>query len=109
MNFKKEVIDASHHDPIVVQFSGATCPPCQVMKPILNALSIERRDFKLVIIDAWKERELSMEYNVKAVPDVLLFINGQVISKYPPILNKDRVSQWLDKNIQNITEKLPFK
>lgn len=102
MNFNKDVIKASMKEPIVVQFSGATCPPCVLLKPILTTLSIERRDFKFVVVDAWENMKLSKEYGIRAVPHTILFHNGQIISEKRGFSSKASIEAWLDENLATL-------
>jgi thioredoxin 1 len=60
--------------PVVVKLGTDWCPPCQKMKPILEALSKEQ-DGKAIflVINIDKDRELAGKYKVRLIPTILFF------------------------------------
>ena len=60
----------------IVQFSATWCGPCKTLTKTIQGAEagIETPFFKLDIDNA---REVSMKYNVKSVPTLILFENGK--------------------------------
>lgn len=61
--------------PVLVDFWAEWCAPCQMIKPILEKLSLDK-DLKekidFVSIDVESNDELASKYDVRAIPTLLL-------------------------------------
>lgn len=73
-NFEKEVLQSDR--PVLADFYANWCGPCKMLRPILEEISDDRQDVKVVSIDIDEEDELAEEYEVSAIPCVVLFKNG---------------------------------
>jgi thioredoxin 1 len=73
----KELINSS---PVVlIDFHADWCAPCKTLSPILEDLKRKRGDdLKLVKIDIDKNPSLSQMLNVRSVPTILLYKEGQL-------------------------------
>ena len=76
-NFTSEVIDSEQH--VLVDFWAEWCGPCKMIGPILDQLSGELEgQAKIVKVNVDEARELAVKYNVKSIPLLLFFKNGEV-------------------------------
>lgn len=67
------------HPNAIVDFWATWCGPCKMTKPILEGLAQENEDLEIGFVDVDKTRELASKFNVRGVPTVLAFRNGEVI------------------------------
>lgn len=76
-NFQKEVL---HSDkPVLVDFWAEWCGPCKMIAPVINTLAEELGDQAVIgKVDVDKHRELAVKYNVRSIPLLLFFKNGEV-------------------------------
>jgi thioredoxin 1 len=75
--FQAEVIDSEV--PVLVDFWAEWCGPCRMIGPILDQLSEDLgSQAKIVKVNVDDSRELSAKYNVRSIPYLLFFKNGEV-------------------------------
>ena len=72
-DFKTEVLDFDGQ--VLVDFWAPWCGPCQMLTPIMEEIS---SSVKVVKVNVDEQPELSSQYNVSAIPTVILFNKGQV-------------------------------
>lgn len=76
-NFNSEVIESEQ--PVLVDFWAEWCGPCKMIGPILDQLSGEiEGQAKIAKVNVDESRELAVKYNVKSIPLLLFFKNGEV-------------------------------
>ena len=77
-NFTAEVLGAS--EPVLVDFWAEWCPPCKAMDPILDDLSVELAGrVKIVKLDVETNPGIVTQYNVRAMPTLIVFKDGQPV------------------------------
>lgn len=76
-NFNSEVIESDQ--PVLVDFWAEWCGPCKMIGPVLDQLSAEiEGQAKIAKVNVDQARELAVKYNVKSIPLLLFFKNGEV-------------------------------
>jgi thioredoxin 1 len=88
--FQTEVLDAPQ--PVLVDFSAVWCGPCKMLDPIVKQLAGEwENKIKVVKIDADKNPDILMQYNVLGIPTLLFFKNGEVADRVTGYLPKEKL------------------
>lgn len=84
-------------DPIFVDFWAAWCGPCRVMAPILDKFSETHKDVKVVKVDVDAVPQLAERYNIRSIPTIMTFKDGQPIShKIVGVVPQTVLDQQLD-------------
>lgn len=69
--------------PVLVDFYATWCGPCQFLASIMEELSRALDGQAAVVkIDVDKLSELATRYGIQAVPTVILFHNGELVSRF---------------------------
>ena len=76
-NFDREL---THHDkPMIVDFWAEWCGPCKMIAPLLDEIAREKAGaVKIAKVNVDDNQSLSFKYNIRAIPALLFFKNGQL-------------------------------
>ncbi|MFZ0217019.1 MAG: thioredoxin [Candidatus Dormiibacterota bacterium] len=78
--FEQDVLNAE--GTVLVDFSATWCGPCKAMAPVVDEIAEELQD-KVVIgkLDVDESPNTAMKYDVRGVPTLGVFRNGQLIDR----------------------------
>jgi thioredoxin 1 len=76
-NFETEVTRSAQ--PVLVDFWAEWCGPCKMIAPILDEIAKEKAGtVKVAKVDVDNNQSLSARYNIRAIPTLLFFKDGQL-------------------------------
>lgn len=80
--FEQVVIENSRRVPVLVDFWAEWCGPCQMQLPVLLQLAEEYAGrFLLAKVDTEAERGLAEYFQIRSIPTMKLFRDGQVVEE----------------------------
>jgi thioredoxin 1 len=77
--FDAEVVQSDR--PVLVDFWAPWCAPCRTVGAVLDQLSGEREDLKVVKINIDEHQDQAIKHGVLVLPTVLLYKGGEAVGK----------------------------
>ncbi|NTW30998.1 MAG: thioredoxin [Candidatus Moranbacteria bacterium] len=92
-NFEAEVLKSDV--PVLVDFFAPWCGPCQMMSPIVEALSGEVTGARVGKLNVDENPDTAAAYDIMSLPTIKLFKGGKVVKELMGIQTKDKLKEEL--------------
>src|ERR1700761_772693 len=100
--FENDVIVASQQTPVLVDFWAPWCGPCKTLGPMLEKLEAEYNGaFRLVKINSDENPELAQHFNIRSIPFVVAFVDGQPVDQFVGVLPESQLRAFIDNLMPN--------
>ena len=66
---------------VLVDFYATWCGPCKMVAKTLDQYAEEVSEVKVVKIDVDKEADIASEYNIRSIPTLIYFEDGEIIER----------------------------
>jgi thioredoxin 1 len=93
-DFQAEVLENEH--PVLVDFWAPWCGPCRVVAPVLEEIADERENLRIVKVNIDENQQTAMNYQILAIPTMVLFRNGQEAKRIQGAMPKKRLEAELE-------------
>lgn len=82
--------------PILVDFYATWCGPCQLMAQVLEQINPQvSQKVQIVKIDTDKYPQLASQFQIQALPTLVLFKDGQQIQRIEGVMQPQHLLQQL--------------
>jgi thioredoxin 1 len=97
-SFDQDVLQAEK--PVLVDFWATWCGPCVAMAPVIDQVADEYEGkVKVGKLDVDSNPGSASRYQVRGIPTMLLFKNGQVVDQVVGAVGKSKLTQLLDGHL----------
>ncbi len=98
--FMADVVEASQEVPVIVDFWGPDCKPCETLKPMLEKLVRTMGGaIKLVKVNAQECADIAQQMQVQSVPTVFCFKGGRPVDAFQGALPEAELRKFIEKQI----------
>ena len=101
-DFDQRVIDASHKQPVLVDFWADWCSPCHGLAPHLQRV-VDELEGDVVLakveVDEGENMKLAGHYRVRGFPTVILFREGEEHGRFSGSRGSHWLREWLDEHL----------
>jgi thioredoxin 1 len=96
--FSQDVLKSDK--PVLLDFWAEWCAPCKMIAPMLNEIATEYKD-KVTIakLNIDENPKTPQRFNVRGIPTLILFKNGQVEGQKVGALRKSDLAAFLDSKL----------
>ena len=99
-SFEKEVLKSENLT--LVDFWTEWCGPCKMIGPALEEISEEMKDdVRITKLNIDENPATPQKYNVRGIPTLLLFKNGEVVAEKVGALPKAQLREWINSNLNS--------
>lgn len=97
-DFDQEVLQSQQ--PVLVDFWAAWCAPCRMLAPTIDQVADDYAGrAKVVKLNVDDNAETAGRYNIRGIPTLLLFKNGELKDQIVGATSKDHISRLIDAQL----------
>jgi thioredoxin 1 len=88
--------------PRLVELGSTTCAPCQMMKPIIEEITVEYEGrLEVVFVDVQKDLDTAQQFNIRVIPtQIFLDADGKELYRNEGMLSKQEIlDKWAELGI----------
>ena len=81
---------------VLVDFYADWCGPCRMISPIVEELSNEVADLKVIKVNVDEREDVAKIYGIMSIPTLILFRDGQMEKKQLGFVPKEVLLRWFN-------------
>lgn len=104
--FRRDVIEASLTDLVLVRFTADWCGPCKQLAPVIDKAIAEagRGRTKQVVVDIDRQRMIAEQFRIQSVPTVYAFVGGQPVDGFVGVKSEREIKALIEKLLATLPQ-----
>ena len=101
-DFKEKVIEASHAQPVLVDFWADWCAPCHAIAPHITRVVTELDGEVILVkveVDEGENMKLAGRYGLRGFPTIMLFQDGEERGHFAGSRGSPWIRNWIDEHL----------
>ena len=109
--FRRDVVEPSMTQLIIVDFWAEWCGPCKQLAPVIEKIAAEyaAKGVSLIKINVDENRFIASQFRVQSIPTVYAVFQGQPVADLTPARTEGQFRQMLDQLLAQLPIQSPEK
>ena len=97
-DFEQKVLN--EYGPVLIDYWSEWCGPCKMIAPLINEIAyVYVGKLTVVKMDIDSNRQTPMNYNIRGIPTMMIFKDGQVQATKVGAVSKGMLTSFVEENI----------
>ena len=107
--FKRDVIEPSMTNLVIVDFWAEWCGPCKQLGPVIEKVAADyaSKGVTLVKIDVDANKAVAAQFRIQSIPTVYAVFQGQIVADLTPARTEGQIAKALDDILRQIPVQSP--
>ncbi len=97
----KEITESSYNDElegnkVLIDWYAPWCSPCKEMTPILEEISNEYKDIKILKVNIEENRQFAINNGIKSIPTLRLYKDKNLIKEQLGLCSKEEIIELIN-------------